>query len=79
MKRIHKENLPLADEQTDKNIQQIAEHSNADAEVVTEAMANVLINQNKIEKAIEVYEKLSLLNPSKRTYFAAQIDSLKKS
>jgi hypothetical protein len=78
MKRIHKENPPLADEQTDKNIQQIAEHSNADADVVTEAMANVLINQNKTEKAIEVYEKLSLLNPSKSAYFAAQIDSLKK-
>ncbi|MDB5222785.1 MAG: hypothetical protein JWN83_1452 [Chitinophagaceae bacterium] len=77
MKKIHKETLPAGDEQTDKNIQQIAEHSNTDAEVVTEAMANVLIQQNKTEKAIEVYEKLSLINPSKSAYFAAKIDSLK--
>ena len=77
MKKIHKENLPGGDEQTDKAIQKIAEHSNADADVVTEALANVLIDQNKIEKAIAMYEKLSLINPSKSAYFAAQIDRLK--
>lgn len=76
MKKIHKENFIEGDEQTDKNIQQIAEHSNADAEVVTEAMANVLVKQNKTEKAIEVYEKLSLIYPFKSAYFAAKIDSL---
>ncbi|MEJ7675335.1 MAG: hypothetical protein WKF59_22165 [Chitinophagaceae bacterium] len=77
MKKIYKENLPAGDEQTDKAIQKIAEHSNADADVVTEALANVLIDQNKIEKAIAMYEKLSLINPSKSAYFAAQIDRLK--
>ena len=77
MKKIHKEKLGEGDEQTDKNIQQLAEHSNANAAIVTEAMADVLVKQNKIEKAIEVYEKLSLLNPSKSAYFAAKIDSLK--
>ncbi len=76
MKKIHKEKIAEGDEQTDKNIRQIAEHSNAEAEVITEAMANVLVNQNKNEKAIEVYEKLSLINPSKSAYFAAKIDSL---
>ncbi|MEO5783056.1 MAG: hypothetical protein ABIQ07_07290 [Ginsengibacter sp.] len=77
MKKIHKEEFAEGDEQTDKTIQQIAEHSNAAAEVVTEAMADVLLKQSKTEKAIEVYEKLSLLNPSKSAYFAAKIDSLK--
>jgi len=77
MKKIHKEKLAEGDEQTDKNIQQIAENSNAEAEVITEAMADVLIKQNKTEKAIEVYNKLSLINPSKSAYFAAKIDSLK--
>ena len=76
MKKIHKEKFIEGDEQTDKNIQQIAEHSNADAEVVTEAMANILIAQNKTEKAVEVYEKLSLINPSKSAYFAGKINSL---
>jgi DNA-binding SARP family transcriptional activator len=75
MKKVHKENL-AADDPTDKKIQQIAEDSNADTEVVTEAMAEVLVKQNKIDKAIEVYEKLSLLNPSKSSYFAAQINQL---
>ena len=79
MKKIHKENLPAVNEQTDKNIQQIAEHSNADAAIVTEAMADVLIKQNKREKAIEVYEKLSLLNPAKSAYFAGKIAGLKVS
>ncbi|HUS00948.1 MAG TPA: hypothetical protein VMY77_04435 [Chitinophagaceae bacterium] len=77
MKKIHQEKLPEGDEQTDKNIQQIAENSNAEAEVLTEAMADVLIKQNKTGKAIEVYEKLSLINPSKSAYFAAKIDRLK--
>ena len=77
MKKIHKEKTIAGDDQTDKTIQQIAEHSNADAEVVTEAMADVLLKQHKTEKAIEVYEKLSLLNPSKSAYFAAKIESLK--
>ena len=76
MKKIHKENLPAGDEQTDKNIQQIAENSNTAAEVVTEAMADVLVKQDKVEKAIEVYEKLSLIYPSKSAYFAGKIDSL---
>ena len=77
MKKIHQQNLPAGDEQTDKNIRQIAEHSNTVAEVVTEAMADILIKQDKKEKAIEVYEKLSLIYPSKSAYFAAKIDSLK--
>jgi uncharacterized iron-regulated protein len=77
MKKIHKEKFAEGDERTDKTIQEIAEHSNAAAEIVTEAMADVLLKQNKTEKAIEVYEKLSLLNPSKSAYFAGKIDSLK--
>ncbi len=77
MKKIHKENLQAADEQTDKNIQNIAEVSNTDADIATESMADVLIKQNKIEKAIEVYNKLSLLYPSKNAYFATKINGLK--
>lgn len=78
MKKLHKDHLPH-DEGTDKKIQQIAENSNAEAGVATEAMAEVLVKQNKIDKAIEVYTKLSLMNPSKSDYFAAQIHQLKSS
>jgi hypothetical protein len=46
--------------------------------VFTEAMAEVWIKQGNVSKAIEVYNKLCLQNPSKSTYFAAKIDHLKE-
>lgn len=64
-------------EQTDNNIQSIAEKSNTEDDVITEAMAEVLIKQGKASKAIEIYQKLSLLNPPKSAFFAAKIDQLK--
>ena len=77
MKRLHPGKLPEQNEVIEKIIQSSAEQSNADAEVLTEAMAEVLIKQNKQEKAVEMYKKLSLMNPSKSAYFAAKIESLK--
>jgi hypothetical protein len=62
----------------DKNVTKLAEHSLVEGEVVTEAMADVWEKQGKLEKAIETYRKLSLLNPSKSAYFAAKIDHLKQ-
>jgi len=38
----------------------------------------VLVQQGRVGKAIEVLEKLSLLNPGKITYFAAKINQLKE-
>ncbi|HEV8084122.1 MAG TPA: hypothetical protein VGP55_13025 [Chitinophagaceae bacterium] len=58
-------------------IQSAAEISNIDTEVLTEAMAEVLIKQNKKDKAIEMYNKLSLINPSKSAYFATKIENIK--
>jgi hypothetical protein len=77
MKKIHTEQLPLQTEQSDIIIQKMAEKSNTEGEVLTEAMAEVLLQQGKKGKAIEVYQKLSLLSPSKSAYFAAKIDQLK--
>jgi hypothetical protein len=77
MKKIHASQPEVQDPQTDIKIQGIAEGSNIETEVVTEAMADVLVKQEKIAKAIEMYEKLSLNNPSKSAYFAAKIESLK--
>ena len=78
MKKIHSEQLPQQGAQTDVNIQQLAEQSNKEDAVLTEAMADVLLQQGKADKAIEVYKKLSLFNPSKSAYFAAKIDQLKE-
>ena len=44
--------------------------------LVTEPLAELYVQQGKTDKAIELYKKLSLLNPEKRTYFADRIKDL---
>lgn len=61
----------------DKKVTQMAEHSIVNRDVVTEAMAEVWEKQGNNGKAIEIYRKLSLLNPAKSSYFAAKIEHLK--
>ena len=77
MKKLQPDQLPLQSEQADLTIQKLAEASNLEIEVETEAMAEVLIQQGKKQKALNVYKKLSLLDPSKSPYFAAKINQLK--
>lgn len=72
------EQLKPIDVASEKKVENLAAHSVDQAEIVTEAMAEVWLKQGNNEKAIEIYNKLSLLNPSKRAYFAAKVDSLKK-
>ncbi len=60
----------------EKRVESLATHSVEGSDVVTEAMAEVWARQGNRQKAIETYNKLSLLNPSKRTYFAAKIENL---
>jgi hypothetical protein len=61
----------------EKKVEKMAELSINDREVVTEAMAEVWEKQGNHDKARETYEKLSLLNPGKSSYFAAKIEQLK--
>ena len=78
MKKIHPEKSNgQIDEKMEESIKSVAEHSNEQAEVLTETMAEVFIKQGLIQKAIEVYEKLGLLDPSKSATFAAKISELK--
>jgi hypothetical protein len=63
---------------TEKKVELMAEHSLEKREVVTEAMAEVWQKQGNGAKAIEIYSKLSLLDPPKSAYFAAKIEDLKK-
>lgn len=76
MKKVHESKLPAGSDQIDASVNKLAEKSNIDTEIVTEAMAEAYIVQNKPEKAKDIYLKLSLLNPSKNTYFAAKIDQI---
>jgi hypothetical protein len=62
----------------EKKVVQLAEHSLKEGEVLTEAMAEVWEKQGNMAKAIDLYSKLSLLEPGKSLYFAAKIDELKK-
>lgn len=63
---------------SEKNVEQLAQHSLAEKEVITEAMAAVWEKQGNITKAVDIYEKLSLLEPAKSHSFAAKIEDLKK-
>ncbi len=67
----------VLDKINDGEIARIAAHSLEEKEVVTEAMAEVLVKQHELGKARELYHKLSLQNPHKSTYFAAKIEHLK--
>jgi hypothetical protein len=67
------------DPSTESKVQHLAEDSVHRADIVTEAMAEVWIKQGNKEKAIETYNKLGLLNPSKKAYFADLIENLKRS
>ncbi|HYJ63199.1 MAG TPA: hypothetical protein VEV62_05610 [Parafilimonas sp.] len=78
MKKINPNlNALETDAAAESQVQNMAEHSNEPKEVVTEAMAEVLVKQGKPEQAIQIYEKLSFFNPSKSAYFAAKIQELK--
>jgi len=65
------------DPELEKAIQNIAKTSIEAKEIVTETMADVFIKQGKVNKAIQLYIKLSFLDPSKSTYFANKIQQLK--
>ena len=78
MKKVHPDKLPAVNNVTETAVQTQAEKSNVEEEIVTEPMAEAYILQNKQAKAIDIYNKLSLLNPAKSAYFATKIESLKK-
>lgn len=49
-----------------------------ESEIVTETLAKVYLQQGHAKKAIEIYGKLSLRFPEKKTYFASLIKEAKK-
>ena len=80
MKRLPKAEIEKnIDTSSEEKVLQLADRSITEGDVITEAMAAVWEKQGNKEKAIEVYNKLSLLNPPKSHYFAAKIEQLKNS
>ena len=50
-----------------------------DDEVVSETLAHIHLMQKNYDEAIRIYQKLSLLFPEKKAYFANQIEMIKNS
>ncbi len=72
---VNAENQPASP--AEDTIKKHAASSIEESDVETEAMAEVWIKQGKTARAMAIYKKLSLLNPSKSHYFAAKIEQLK--
>ncbi|HTN37636.1 MAG TPA: hypothetical protein VL053_11220 [Arachidicoccus sp.] len=62
--------------QEEQQVIRKAEDSLKNETILTESMADVLLQQGKMIQAREIYQKLSLLYPEKTSYFASKIDSL---
>ncbi len=71
--------IKISNNSSEEKIQQLADHSISEGEVVTETMAEVWLKQGNKEKAIEIYNELCLLNPDKSAYFASLAERLKNS
>ena len=71
-------NGPLLELDEEGNVTIDDSPSEKEEEFVSETLANIYARQGYYEKAIEVFEKLSLKYPEKSIYFAGQIGEIKK-
>ena len=76
MKKIHADEQAKMGVKEEEQVIRIADNSNKEDAVLTETMAQVLLQQGKKSKAIELYRKLSLLHPEKSSYFASLIEKI---
>ncbi|GMQ29617.1 hypothetical protein [Algoriphagus confluentis] len=82
IKAFSKKSIKLAtirEIEANQNTENLAESSTKlDETLMTESFAKLLVRQGKKDKAIEIYEKMSLKFPEKRAYFADLIENLKE-
>lgn len=73
-KKIRKDKLW---KKTPSKTEKLAEESvQENEEVISETLANLYVQQGLIDKAVDMYDKLSLKFPEKSVYFAAKIEEL---
>ena len=78
MKKLPVRPLSMKTEEKEADrIRHFAAHSIEERDILTESMAEVLIKQGMYENAISLYQKLSLIYPPKRAYFASRIEQIK--
>jgi hypothetical protein len=63
--------------QLENKVAEDANHSVRREEVVTEAMAEVLLRQGHKDQALQLFRKLSFQIPEKSSYFATRIEQIK--
>lgn len=76
---MESEQSEISKKQQKQDVTNIAEQSvTRHPDVISETLAKLLARQGEKEQAVEIYERLMLVFPKKSTYFAHQIEQLKK-
>ncbi|GEP97908.1 hypothetical protein [Chitinophaga cymbidii] len=73
MHRLYEDEEPEVSERVEKMAMDSITFNN---DVVSETLAEIWVRQHQHAKAIDIYQKLSLLNPDKNAYFAQKIKEL---
>jgi hypothetical protein len=71
--------LEEENEEIPENVFEMAVNSIAkEDDLISESLAEIMVKQEKYDKAVDMYRKLSLRNPQKSAYFARKIDRIQK-
>ncbi|QEH43122.1 hypothetical protein [Chitinophaga sp. XS-30] len=73
MHRLYEDEEPEVSETVEKMAMESITFNN---DIVSETLAEIWVRQHQHAKAIDIYQKLSLLNPDKNAYFAQKIKAL---
>ncbi|NIG53988.1 hypothetical protein [Chitinophaga sp. Cy-1792] len=78
----HQQLNKIYDEDTEPEISETVEKMAMNSiiinnDIVSETLAEIWVRQQQYQNAIQIYKKLSLLNPDKNAYFAQKIKELK--